>query len=188
MCNLWSGGFSVQLDCLSFSRHGDSKKTLTKLRDSAVWQISFKLMMSLSKLFEKLTSPELILNMLCLCSARYKKWSTPVWPPLLSPRVCHELSWETWPSWGLGYQENGCVLQRHSRSRKVLPQIEFTARTCTWQEATSTQCSPDSESDNGLRSVTAFCTQSTVQQSAANALEQKYCPCKKKLEKWGKGE
>lgn len=81
----------------------------------------------------------------------------------------------------------GHVVQRHSHRRKVSPQIEFTARTCTWQGAASTLCSPDSDSDNGLWSLVAFlCWGNAVQQSAGNALEQKCCPCKKKLERQGK--
>lgn len=70
---------------------------------------------------------------------------------------------------------------------KVSPPIEFAARTCTWQGAASTLPSPDSESDNGLWSVASLLRQeSAVQRSAANAVEQKYCPCKKKLERQGK--
>lgn len=46
--------------------------------------------------------------------------------------------------------------------------------------AASTRRSPDSESDNGLWSVSVFCSESAAQQSTANALEQNYWPCKKR--------
>lgn len=68
----------------------------------------------------------------------------------------------------------------------VSQQIEFTARTCTWQGAASTLLSPDSDSDNGLWSVAAFLRLECSAAERSRRFGTKYRPCKKKLERQGK--